>query len=242
MIAAAAVDAASTLQRPRSVPQRNEEQMHGEPFKAVILDCDGVLFDSASANLAFYTAVLDALGEPPLAEEHEQLIHALSSEQLFEGLFGGDPARRAEARRVTASVDYRPFFGLMVPVEGLHEILADLRTSYRLAMATNRGRTIPDLLREFGLERVFDTVVGITDVPRPKPHPDMLIECARRLDLARHEAVYVGDTNGDRDAAAAAGMSFIGVGNRCEHPVLIPHIGELRRILARIRDAGTREQ
>ena len=215
--------------------------MHQGSLRAVILDCDGVLFDSASANVAFYTAVLHSLGEPPLGAEDEKRVHALSSEQLFEHLFGDDPARQSEATTVAASVDYQPFFRLMVPVEGLHEILADLRKSYRLAMATNRGRTIPDLLREFGLERAFDTVVGIRDVPRAKPHPDMLIECARRLRLAYNEAVYVGDSNGDRDAAAAAGMAFIGVGNRCEHPVLIPSIAELSHILPRLRDRGTRE-
>jgi len=212
--------------------------MRASRFKAVIFDCDGVLFDSASANVAFYTAVLEALGEPPLTPEHERSIHALSSEQLFENLFGSDPARQAEATRIAASVDYRPFFRLMVPVEGLHEILADLRTSYRLAMATNRGRTIPDLLREFGLEEAFDAVVGIMDVARPKPHPDMLIECARRLDVPHDAAVYVGDTDGDRDAAAAAGMSFIGVGACCKHHVTISHIGQVRSILARAGDAG----
>jgi HAD superfamily hydrolase (TIGR01509 family) len=215
--------------------------MGGERFQAVILDCDGVLFDSTSANVAFYTAVLNALGEPPLTPEIEERIHVFSSEQLFEELFGGNPERCAEASRVAASIDYQPFFSLMQPVANLHQILRNLRASHRLAMATNRGRTIPDLLREFSLEATFDAVVGIQDVPRPKPHPDMLIECARRLELRPEAAVYVGDTNGDRDAAAAAGMFFIGVGDRCEHPVVIAHIGELEHMVARLSD-GQRQR
>jgi HAD superfamily hydrolase (TIGR01509 family) len=216
--------------------------MEEERFQAVILDCDGVLFDSTPANVAFYTAVLNTLGEPPLIPEVEERIHVFSSEQLFEELFGGNLERRAEASRVAASIDYQPFFSLMQPVESLHEILRNLRASYRLAMATNRGRTIPDLLREFSLEAAFDTVVGIQDVPRPKPHPDMLIECARRLELPPEVAVYVGDTNGDRDAAAAAGMSFIGVGDRCEHPVLIAHIRELEHMVAQMNDGRRRQR
>jgi phosphoglycolate phosphatase-like HAD superfamily hydrolase len=100
-------------------------------------------------------------------------------------------------------------------------------------MATNRGRTIPDLLQAFDLEGTFDAVVGTLDVPRPKPHPDMLLECTRRLDVEARSAVFVGDTEGDQAAAAAAGMPFIAVGDRCTHPVLIQHIGELSRVLAR---------
>jgi phosphoglycolate phosphatase len=203
--------------------------------QVVIFDCDGVLFDSNPANVAFYTAVLDALGEPRLTPAQEKHVHMLSSPQVMELLFGHDPARRATATRVAASIDYRPFFRLMVPVTGLHDTLTRLRQSYRLAMATNRGRTIPDLLQEFALEGLFDAVVGTLDVPRPKPHPDMLLECTRRLDVEARRAVFIGDTEADQAAAAAAGMPFIAVGDRCAHPVLIQHIGELPRMLERTR-------
>jgi HAD superfamily hydrolase (TIGR01509 family) len=209
--------------------------MPTQTVSLIIFDCDGVLFDSNPANAAFYTAVLDALGEPPLTPEQEAHVHMLSSPQVLQSLFGHDPVRHAEATRVAATIDYRQFFRLMVPVEGLHDTLALLRASYSLAMATNRGRTIPDLLREFDLEGVFDAVVGILDVERPKPHPDMLLECARRVAVDVRRAVFVGDTEGDQAAAAAAGMPFVAVGDRCSHPVLIRHIGELPQVLAGTR-------
>ena len=205
--------------------------------QVVIFDCDGVLFDSNPANVAFYTAVLDALGEPRLTPAQQHHVHMLSSPQVMELLFGHDPARRAAATRVAAAIDYRPFFRLMVPVSGLHDTLTRLRQSYRLAMATNRGRTVPDLLQKFDLAGVFDAVVGTLDVPRPKPHPDMLLECTRRLGVETRSAVFVGDTEGDQAAAAAADMPFIAVGDRCTHPVVIQHIGELPGMLERTRVA-----
>lgn len=200
-------------------------------LRAVIFDCDGVLFDSAPANVAFYNSILDVLGEPPLAPAYEHRVTALSSPQVLAELFRDDPARHAEAVRVAAEVDYRPFFKLMVPAVGLHDVLAQLRTQYRVAMATNRGRTIPDLLKEFDLEGAFDAVVGILDVARPKPYPDMLLECVRRLGFTCAAAVYVGDSNGDRQAAAAAGMRFIAVGDQCQHSARVAHIGELTAVL-----------
>jgi HAD superfamily hydrolase (TIGR01509 family) len=200
--------------------------------EAVILDCDGVLFDSAGANVAFYNAILEALGEAPLTRAQEKAAHTLSSPQVLEELFGHDPSRHAAALRLAATIDYRPFFRLMAPVAGLHEVLSELRTTYRLALATNRGRTIPDLLREFELEETFEVVVGILDVARPKPHPDMLIECARRLGAACHSAVYVGDSPSDGMAARAAGMPFVAVGDRCDHAPRITHLRELSGLLA----------
>jgi HAD superfamily hydrolase (TIGR01509 family) len=199
---------------------------------AVILDCDGVLFDSVAANVAFYNAILDSLGEAPLTREQEGSAHALSSPQVLEELFGHDPSRYAAALRVAATIDYRPFLQLMAPVDGLHDVLGRLRANYRLAMATNRGRTIPDLLREFHLEDTFEVVVGILDVARPKPHPDMLIECARRLGSTCRRAVYVGDSPSDGVAASAAGIPFVAVGDRCDHPLRIGHLRELGDLLA----------
>jgi HAD superfamily hydrolase (TIGR01509 family) len=154
---------------------------------------------------------------------------------VLEEILGHDPERHAAATRVAATIDYRPFLQLMVPVEGLHDVLGALRGTYRLAMATNRGRTIPDLLRAFDLTDSFEVVVGILDVARPKPHPDMLIECARRLGAPCAAAVYVGDSPTDGVAAEGAGMPFVAVGDRCRHPVRIDHLRELTSLLARPR-------
>jgi HAD superfamily hydrolase (TIGR01509 family) len=206
-------------------------------LEAVIFDCDGVLFDSTAANIAFYDAILKTLGEPPLGPEHHERAIAHASPQVLAALFANDPARHAVATRIAERIEYGPFFELMVPAPGLHRLLAALRGRYRLAMATNRGKTIPELLRAFDLEDAFDAVVGFLDVPRPKPHPDMLLECARRLDFACASAVYVGDSHGDLVAATAAGMRFIAVGNRCEHSVRISHLGELERALVDVTGA-----
>ena len=35
-------------------------------INGIIFDCDGVLFESRKANLAYYNAVLSQFGEPPV--------------------------------------------------------------------------------------------------------------------------------------------------------------------------------
>jgi phosphoglycolate phosphatase-like HAD superfamily hydrolase len=201
----------------------------------VIFDCDGVLFDSAAANVAYYNAVLERLGRPPLNEEWARRAHFLSSRQLYDAMFGADTALGAEALRVGREVDYGPFFKLMHPVPELDRVLLSLKQHYRLAMATNRGGTVQGVMREFALERFLDLAVGAHDVPRAKPHPDMIEKCLAHFRVLPTQALYVGDSETDHQAALAAGVDFVGVGGATpathrvrdlrELPALLQHLG-----------------
>jgi phosphoglycolate phosphatase len=200
--------------------------------RAIIFDCDGVLFDSWRANVEYYNAVLTALGQPPLDDEGERLAHALSSPQLFERLFAGDAALIEQARVLARETDYGPFYRWMKPAPGLYQLLAELKPHYHLAMATNRGVTVAGVVRYFELAPLLDIAVGIYDVPRPKPFPDMIEKCVQHFGIAADEAVYVGDSLSDLEAARAAGTRFIAVGDLPGAPVRIEQLGELRAVLA----------
>jgi phosphoglycolate phosphatase len=197
----------------------------------VMLDCDGVLFDSWEANVGFYDAILAQLGRPLLDDDGRELAHRWSSAQLLAHYFAHDPELHHRANEIARLMDYAPFLPLMRPVPELRETLAWLRTRGKTAMVTNRGATIPDVLRHFDLGSYFDEVVGVHDAPRPKPAPDMLHVCLERLSLRPGESVYVGDSPGDSAAARAAGVPFIGVGDQvdCEHR--IAELSQLRALL-----------
>ena len=184
----------------------------GEALQLVILDCDGVLFDSWDANVAFYDSVLASLGEAPLDEKGRELCHRLSGPQLWDHLFATDPDRHIRAKAMAAKADYSPFYRLMHPVPDLESTLTRLSAHCPLALATNRGRTVAGVLRHFALERFFSVSVGILDVPRAKPAPDLLLACLERVGVPAEASVFVGDTLVDRDAAAAAAVPYVGVG------------------------------
>jgi HAD superfamily hydrolase (TIGR01509 family) len=199
----------------------------GDALKLVILDCDGVLFDSFRSNVAYYDAILAKMGSPPLDDESKRLCHVYSTPQLFAHLYPDEPERAREATRIAYSIDYRPFLEYMDPEPGLHEVLGKLKASYLVALATNRGKSIPALLERFGLEDTFDLVSTILDVPRPKPAPDMLLHCLEKTGLGPERAVYVGDMENDLIAAEAAGIPFILMGNSISHPIRIHRLVEL---------------
>lgn len=181
-------------------------------FELVVFDCDGVLFDSDGANWAFYDEIMKRAGQPPLPETARPDASALASAQLFQRYYGDDPESLATIRATARATDYGPFFSLMKPRSDLRQVLEGLRGRYQTAMASNRSRTLGGVIEYFGLEGLFDLVVGVADVKHPKPAPDMLLECNRRLGVDPGRAVYVGDQESDRLSAAAAGMVFVGIG------------------------------
>ena len=198
--------------------------------RLVILDCDGVLFDSSAANVAFYNAILEHMGRPPLDADGEVLAHWMGSPELIARLFADDPEQHRAARTLARELDYTPFLHLMQPVPELFETLAWLKDRGATALATNRGGTVPQLLEHFALDRHFDLVVGLHVVTRPKPAPDMLLHCLEHFALEAAEAVYVGDSPSDRAAAEAAGIDFVAVGRLPGEP-RIATLAELRALL-----------
>jgi phosphoglycolate phosphatase len=184
-------------------------------MRLVIFDCDGVLFDSEPANLAFYREVLRVAGAPPMPESAEAAYHSLASAQLFERLFAADPPMLERVKQVARATDYAPFFPLMQPKPLLRETIALLRQRFATAMATNRGQTTRGVIDHYKMHDLFDLAVGVLDVARPKPAPDMLLHCLEHFGVEPGEAVYVGDQPTDLEAAVGAGLRFIGMGPMC---------------------------
>jgi len=81
------------------------------------------------------------------------------------------------------------------------------------------------VLSRAGLLDALD-VLGTADlVTHAKPAPDLLLHVAQELGVAPDKAWMVGDSRYDAEAAAAAGMHFIGV--RRDGDVRLKDLGEL---------------
>lgn len=178
--------------------------------KGIIFDCDGVLFESKAANLAYYNAVFQTFNVEPVTldqTERAHICHTAASPQVFEALLGLE--HRDTALALAAQLDYRQFIPYMEPEPGVFETIKVLADALPLAVATNRGNSMKEILLHFDLSRYFDVVVTSRDVVRPKPYPDMLHLAARLLNICEHDLVFVGDSELDAAAASAAMMPFV---------------------------------
>jgi len=179
-------------------------------IRGIIFDCDGVLFESRQANLAYYNTILGLLGEETVSGEDRgkaHLCHTAASPKVFEVLLGTEE-KVEEALRIAAEIDYRRFIPCMEPEPGMVETLANLSGRMPLAVATNRGESMKAILDHFMLEGYFRTVVTCRDVERPKPYPDMLHLAAKRLGISEEYLLFVGDSELDLEAARRAGVRF----------------------------------
>jgi len=197
-------------------------------IRGIIYDCDGVLFESRQANLAYYNTILSHFGEPPVSaaeREKAHLCHTAASPTVFKELLGTE--RTEAALSFAAMVDYRQFIPFMTPEPGMVAALSTLSARMPLAVATNRGGSMPEILAHFELNRFFRTVVTCRDVARPKPHPDMLLMAARRLGLKKRELLFLGDSELDREAARAAGIRFAAYKGDVEGDMIVAGHAEL---------------
>src|SRR5690606_30817313 len=87
------------------------------------------------------------------------------------------------------------------------EMLAALRaTGVRLGIVTGKSRRSWELTRERTALGPFDVLVFDDDVAEPKPDPEGIRIALDRLGAEPSEAVYIGDSGTDIEAAVAAGV------------------------------------
>ena len=200
----------------------------------VIFDADGVLFESADSNTAFYNAIFKTLGEPALSSEEERLAIYLSANQVYEHRAGGDPDRINRMQQTAARLDFTPFFHLLNPPFELRPFLLEIKARYKVGLATNRSTTVPRLIEHLNLAGIFDAIACAQDQVRPKPAPDIVNLCIERAGTAKDSSVYVGDSEIDYIAAQHAGVRFIGLGDRVKSPIVIDRLHDLPATLERI--------
>lgn len=182
-------------------------------IEGIIFDCDGVLFESRNANLAYYNRILDKFTYPRVKHEDSELAHlchTASSANVLAVLV--KPNDLNPALEYAASLDYREFIPHMQPEPHLKEVLESLSPDYPLAIATNRGTSVKPILEHFGFSDYFQTIVTSKDVEKPKPAPDMLLLASKRLGFDPRDCLFIGDSELDQQAAAGANVRFAGYG------------------------------
>ena len=192
-----------------------------------IFDCDGVMFDTEKTNMAYYNRILDHFGMPPMTPDQFAYIHMHTVHASLDYLFK-DAGMRREADQVRQNLNYLSLIQLMEMEPDLEPLLKKLRPDYKTAVATNRSDTMNRVLEEHGLEGYFDMVVSASDVARPKPYPDPLLKILAHFKVLPEEAVYVGDSLVDEQAAAGAGIPLIAYNNPALSAAF--HIKRLREI------------
>lgn len=183
------------------------------PVKAVMIDLDGTLLDTAADLASAANLVLEELGHGAVDPEIVKTfigkgVANLMRKSLIEST-GEEPEEFEHAMAVfdrhyqdVLSRESRPYPGV---VEGLEAMKA---AGFRLACITNKAErfTIP-LLKDTGLYDYFEIVLSGDSLPRKKPDPLPLFHACGHFGIEPSEMLLIGDSVNDVQAARAAGCT-----------------------------------
>jgi phosphoglycolate phosphatase len=203
-------------------------------LKCVIYDCDGVLFDSFEANTKLYNDLCALVGRVPLREEEMQYVHSHTVYEAIRFIFGKEDGLEKKALESLKQVDLRNYIVYLKMEPHLFQALEKLKEKgiFRV-INTNRTTSMKHIMERFKLGPYFDMVVTALDVKNPKPHPESIEKIIAALQLKKEEAVFVGDSDVDKQTAESSGVRFIAYKNReIANDLLIEdHLDLLRLIL-----------
>lgn len=182
--------------------------MDTSKIKAVVFDCDGVMFDTAAANRKYYDEVLDGFNKKPLTDEQFINVHMMTVKEAIAYLFPEMDDLSAVFESLK-QIGYHKFIPYMEMEKGLVELLIKLKKhGYIRGIATNRTNTMENVLKDFKIEEYFETVVTAATVRIPKPDPEQLELIMEQFDLTPDQILFIGDSDYDQRAAAAAKVMF----------------------------------
>jgi HAD superfamily hydrolase (TIGR01549 family) len=178
---------------------------------AAILDVDGTLVDTNYHHaIAWYRAFRQNEVLLPIWRIHrhigmggDQLVEALGGEQVEKEK--GDDIRAAE------SVLYGELMSEVEPLEGARELIQDLKEGgHAVVLASSaKEHEVNHYLDLLDARELADDWTTSDDVEATKPEPDLVVAAVEKA--GGGDAVMVGDSTWDCEAAKRAGLETVAV-------------------------------
>lgn len=179
-----------------------------EKYKAIVFDMDGTVLDTLdeltkSLNYVFARHGLSALTQdairPCLGFGYDGFIDKAAPD-------APEPLRR------TMTEEFIAYYSAhcqttTFPYAGIPQVLGRLKAAgYHMAIVSNKGQGAVSELHDEYFKDYVDFSLGETPMYRKKPAPDMVWEALKRLGCAKDDAIYVGDSEVDKETADNAGL------------------------------------
>lgn len=187
-------------------------------LKAFIFDLDGVITDTAEYHYLSWKKLAKEENIPFDREDNEQLrgvSRRRSLELLLKDKKGNYSEEEMQEMMERKNNYYQEYINTITSddlLPGIKGILTQLKDSnYKLAIASASKNAKP-VVKNLGIEELFDTISDGYSVEKTKPAPDLFLHTARNLGVEPGECAVVEDAESGIEAALAAGMLAIGIG------------------------------
>ena len=177
--------------------------------EATLLDLDGTLIDSNSPHaLAWYRAFRRFDIVLPVWRLHRHI--GMGGDQYVAAVAGDDVERSSgDDLRDAHSEEFQKMRDECAPLDGASDLLRELK---RLGLIVVLASSSSEDDLEFFVEQLdardcIDAWTSKDDIERTKPHPDSIESALEKA--GTRDAVMVGDSRWDIEAAAKAGLETI---------------------------------
>ncbi len=177
--------------------------------RTLIFDMDGTLIDSSKVIVNSINYVRSKLGLE--AMEEEKILFAVNDMQTDSPRYFYE-VEAFEQRHIVWFQEYYTLYHdrEVALYPDVKSFLDKVSQKYQLSLATNAYReSALQILQHLEIEHYFDIVVCADDVQASKPHPEMIKKILLHFDEIPENALMIGDSLKDKEAAKRAGVDTI---------------------------------
>ena len=175
-------------------------------YKHLIFDIDGTLVDNEKVVIATWQETILQLFGKHYETSDLNFVLGIPGVTTMERL-GAENPQEAFVVWGQNFIKHKAEIELFPHIENT---IAALK-SKGLDLGLVTSRTHDELNNDFALGEIignFDTIICVTDAPRPKPNPDPLLVYLERCGLSPDEVLYIGDSDYDYHCAKNAKVDF----------------------------------
>lgn len=190
------------------------------PCEAVIFDLDGVICHTDQYHYRAWRSIADELGVPFDETVNNRLrgVSRMESLDIVLESYRGEPlstARKLELA-TTKNDRYRGMLQELQPTDldpSVRATLDELRArGLKLAVGSS-SRNAKFILERTGLGGYFDEISDGNNITASKPDPEVFLKAAEYLGIEPNRCIVVEDAVAGIEAAHAAGMLAIAIGD-----------------------------
>jgi HAD superfamily hydrolase (TIGR01509 family) len=181
-------------------------------LRGAIVDVDGTLIDSNDAHAESWTRTFAAHGYDVGFDDVREQIGKGGDRLLHELAGVDDDSDEGQAMKdERRALFLKEYLRQLRPIAGGRELLLRLREhGVKLVVGTSADeKELAKLLRQAGVDDLFDARTTSSEVQFSKPAPDIVVRALQKLSLPKDDVVMIGDTPYDVTAAKRAGVRAI---------------------------------
>ena len=189
-------------------------------IKACIFDLDGVIVDTAHYHFLAWKRLAHELGFELTATDNERLkgVSRMKSLEIVLEI-GGVKASEEERENLATRKNtwFQEYVEQMAAEEifpGVKQLIQDFRAKGLKVGLASSSKNATTVIRLLGIADEFEVIVDGTMIVHSKPHPEIFLLTAEMLGVAPESCLVFEDAEAGVEAALAAGMRCVGVGDQ----------------------------